>query len=226
MTTEILIKLCIAVVCGGLVGLERDIHHKAAGFRTHILVCLGATVFTILSSEFHQIIDGQDYFSHDPARISSAIVTGIGFIGAGAVMKSGYGVHGITTAASLWISAAIGMAIGIGFFEIAVVSTFLALFTLFVLNKVEQLFLKHSYRRLTVTFKDTDGTLEKMHALLAKKARVQRYSYTKDLTEKTVQAHFILKILARGVTDIRSHAIEKDIRSKIKGVKKISWEWS
>ncbi|MGB7534001.1 MAG: MgtC/SapB family protein [Halobacteriota archaeon] len=107
-------RLLLAVVLGILVGTEREMVHKPAGLRTHALVSLGACLFTVVSI---------DYFDVDPARIAAGIVTGIGFIGAGSIIAEKGHVHGVTTAASLWCVAAIGLAVGVGAYVLAVVSS-------------------------------------------------------------------------------------------------------
>ncbi len=127
MTPELeeILALVVAVVLGGLVGLEREINGKPAGIRTNILICLGAAAFTIVSKHF-----GVDLHNGDP-RIAAGIVTGVGFLGAGALIQEGSGVHGLTTAASIWLVASIGVACGAGYFLLATVVTFLALLALF-----------------------------------------------------------------------------------------------
>jgi putative Mg2+ transporter-C (MgtC) family protein len=108
----IFIKLFISICLGGLVGLERQIKRKPAGLRTHMLVSLGACLFTVVSiTQFHA----------DPARVASGIVTGIGFIGAGTIMASKMQIKGITTAATLWVTAAIGLAVGADLYFSAVI---------------------------------------------------------------------------------------------------------
>lgn len=113
-TTEDIIKLILALAMGAVIGTEREYRTKAAGFRTVILIMVGSTLFTIVSA-----LMGGD---RDPARVASNIVTGIGFIGAGAIFKEGSFVKGLTTAAVIWISAAIGMSIGIGHYEFAFIA--------------------------------------------------------------------------------------------------------
>lgn len=115
LTLEILLDLLLAVALGAIVGVEREISHKQAGLRTHMLVSLGSCVFTIVSLSF----------SVEPARIAAGIVAGIGFIGAGAIWSEKDKVQGITTAASLWATAAIGLTTGIGDYLLAVVVTIL-----------------------------------------------------------------------------------------------------
>ena len=131
-TTEQIIKLLIAIALGGIVGLEREKMHKPAGLRTHILVCIGAALATIVSV---------DYFGADPARIAAAIMTGIGFVGAGAIIASGKDVHGLTTAASIWTIAAIGIAIGVGYYILASIAAVLVLVVL-VFGKIEKVVVK------------------------------------------------------------------------------------
>jgi putative Mg2+ transporter-C (MgtC) family protein len=116
LPVEMIVRLLLAVVLGILVGVEREISHRPAGLRTHALVSLGACLFTIISI---------DYFNMDPARVAAGIVTGIGFIGAGSIIAEKGRVQGITTAASLWCVAAIGLATGAGAYVLAVVSTVL-----------------------------------------------------------------------------------------------------
>lgn len=107
MTTELLIKIFLALVLGGALGMERQYHDKPAGFATNCLICLGAMLFTVLS-EVMGLAGG------DPGRIAAQIVTGVGFIGAGSILRDGNKISGLTTAAGVWLVAAIGMAIGYG----------------------------------------------------------------------------------------------------------------
>ena len=128
---DIIIKLILAVLVGGVLGAEREYRSKSAGFRTLTMICLGATLFTI----FSQIVGG----TGNPDRIASNIVTGIGFVGAGVVFKSdSFGrVNGITTAAMIWVTAALGVAIGAGYLLIACIATVLTLTVLFVFAMLE-----------------------------------------------------------------------------------------
>jgi len=116
ITLEEILKLVVALLLGGTIGLERELHHKAAGFRTITLICLGATVFTILSIRIPSA-----------GAVASAIVTGIGFLGAGVIMHETNRVTGLTTAATIWLSAAIGMGIGAGAYVLSISVTLAAL---------------------------------------------------------------------------------------------------
>ena len=131
-TAEALLRLLIAAGLGGAVGLERELRDHEAGFRTHLIVSLGACVFTLVSAyawadwTFSQ----RDGIVFDPTRIAAQIVTGIGFLGAGAIIVRGVSVRGLTTAATLWVVAAIGMAAGTGYYEVAVGAAVLVLVSL------------------------------------------------------------------------------------------------
>ncbi|MCL1954630.1 MAG: MgtC/SapB family protein [Spirochaetes bacterium] len=131
---DIVIRLCIAFAAGGVIGLERSSRRQVAGLRTHILIALGAACLMLLSIWVPQSFNG----NADPGRIAAQVVSGIGFLGAGAIIRLGKNIRGLTTAASLWLTAAIGMTIGAGMYTAAVTAVVLALTALMVLNKVEK----------------------------------------------------------------------------------------
>lgn len=130
VTSEMLVKITLAVVAGGLVGLEREFRDKAAGFRTLIFICVGAALFTMYSFE----IAG----SNDPARIAANIVSGVGFLGAGVILREGGRVTGLTTASTIWLTAAIGMGIGAGQYALSGFVVLVTLVVLWVFPKLEQ----------------------------------------------------------------------------------------
>lgn len=127
---EDIFKLLLSILIGGLIGTEREFRDKAAGFRTIIFICAGATLFTILSAK----LGGPQ----DTARISANIVTGIGFLGAGAILRASGRIVGLTTASTIWLTAAIGMAIGAGQFALALVMTGLTLIVLWFFPHIEE----------------------------------------------------------------------------------------
>jgi putative Mg2+ transporter-C (MgtC) family protein len=129
-------RLLLAAVLGATVGLEREIHDHPAGMRTHLLVSLGSAGFTVLS------IAGFPSAGADPARVAAQIVTGIGFLGAGAILKQGVTIHGLTTAASLWVVAAIGMAAGAGAWVTALTITVIAVVSLWPLRLITERFVR------------------------------------------------------------------------------------
>ena len=137
---NVILRIISAVVLGFAVGLEREMTNKYAGLRTNILVCLGACVFTLISIYGFPMVSvtGDEYGTRDTARVAAQVVTGIGFIGGGTVLRHGATVFGLTTAATLWMSASIGMACGCGFTSLAIVSTVLAVGTLVVIRIFEK----------------------------------------------------------------------------------------
>jgi putative Mg2+ transporter-C (MgtC) family protein len=116
---EVLLRLFVAAALGGAIGLERELRERQAGLRTHLVVSVGAALFTLVSAYGFRNFDGKV----DPTRIAAQIVSGIGFLGAGAIIRQGLSVRGLTTAASLWLVAAIGMAAGAGYWEGALIAT-------------------------------------------------------------------------------------------------------
>jgi putative Mg2+ transporter-C (MgtC) family protein len=131
------IRMLIAAILGAAIGLEREIHEHPAGMRTHLLVSLGSAIFTVLSIYgFQGVGQGNVAATVDPTRIAAQVVSGIGFLGAGAILKYGTSIRGLTTAASLWTAAAIGMAAGAGEWLIAAVGTSIVIFSLWPLNRL------------------------------------------------------------------------------------------
>jgi putative Mg2+ transporter-C (MgtC) family protein len=125
---ETLLRVVAAAALGGVVGLERELDEKAAGLRTHMLVSSGAALFTLVGAYgFSDLVSNRSY---DPSRVAAQVVTGIGFLGAGVIFRQGFSIGGLTTAASLWLVAAIGMAAGAGYWAGAVIATVAALFSL------------------------------------------------------------------------------------------------
>jgi putative Mg2+ transporter-C (MgtC) family protein len=137
---QMVLRVLISIILGFTIGIERELTNKSAGLRTHILVCLGSTIFTLLS--IYGFL-GNDVASgiritHDPARIAAQIITGIGFIGGGAVLRHGATISGLTTAASLWITSSVGMAVGAGFYTVAIIASILTLIVLVGVRKLER----------------------------------------------------------------------------------------
>jgi putative Mg2+ transporter-C (MgtC) family protein len=142
---DVAIRLFAAAALGGAIGLEREVREREAGLRTHLLVSVGAALFTLVSaygwSDF--TFSARSGVTFDPTRIAAQIVTGIGFLGAGAIIRQGLSVRGLTTAATLWLAAAIGMASGAGYWEAAVIATVGAIITLWPLRIVAHRMMKY-----------------------------------------------------------------------------------
>ncbi len=136
LTMRIFIQMVLAAVLGIGIGLEREHRRKAAGVRTHALVCMGAALFTILSIDGFRALAPE--VGYDPSRIASQVVTGIGFIGAGLIFLQGDKVQGLTTAAGVWAAAAIGMAVGVQMYAVAVMAAALALVITWLFRFIEK----------------------------------------------------------------------------------------
>lgn len=164
---DVLIRLGVATLLGGLVGLEREKVSRPAGLRTHILVCVGAALVMIISMDMYAIYKG--LASVDPGRIAAQVVSGIGFLGAGTIMREGATVRGLTTAASLWVVAAIGLAAGAGLYTSAVAAALIVLVTLLMLSKVERRLTRRRYRLLRIVADDMPGLVGKIGTVLGER---------------------------------------------------------
>lgn len=168
-----MVAMIVSIICGGAIGFEREYKNKSAGFRTIILISLGSTIFTIVSS--HGV--GAD------DRISANIITGIGFIGAGVIFKDKISVRGLTTAAVIWTSAAIGMTTGIGYHALALCLTIITLGVLLMVTRVERMIAQlQKEQLLSVTFRDPDfNQIEQLeNTLNTKGLTLERIEITKE----------------------------------------------
>ena len=150
----ILVKILLAVFAGGVIGFEREKHGRPAGLRTHLLVSAGSCLMMIVSEAFflkYGGLSGSGVVRLDPSRAAAQIITGIGFLGAGVIIKEGFVVRGLTTAACLWMVAGIGMAFGMGLISGGIIGTLVALFSLIALKKLEPIIKKDRYLHIHVT---------------------------------------------------------------------------
>jgi putative Mg2+ transporter-C (MgtC) family protein len=186
-TPEDLLKMLLALVAGGLIGAEREYREKTAGFRTIIFITLGGTIFTLLSIK----IGG----SGNPDRIASNIVTGIGFLGAGAILKDQFGVTGLTTAATVWFSAALGMGIGGGYYEIAILGTVFAMIVLWIFPRLQAWIDRRRMVRLyeVIVARDFEKLAEIDKIFSQSGLRVLHHSTTKTKKTLTCTWHLVGK---------------------------------
>ncbi|MGA0609226.1 MgtC/SapB family protein [Caldimonas sp. KR1-144] len=194
---EVMLHLGGAVLAGGLIGLERSYHGRPAGFRTHTLVCLASTLLmlvTVYQPMWFQPTDGQNV-TIDPTRMVQGIMTGIGFLGAGVIFKEGLSVRGLTTAASIWITAAIGVLIGVGFFFAAIAATLLTLGTLGVFRQIELRMPTYQFAQHVVRFRRGDELPEPQLRELLKKHgfSVDTLSYRLEGDEHEVEYRMMLR---------------------------------
>src|ERR1051326_3786726 len=136
---NLLVRLLVGTALGSLIGYERQLHGRPAGLRTHLIVALASTTFMIVSTHFvyFQHYAKDDLVAVDSSRIAASVVTGIGFLGAGAILRTGISIQGLTTAASLWLVSAVGLASGAGMFAEAMTATIVTLFSLVILRRLE-----------------------------------------------------------------------------------------
>ena len=209
-----------------MIGLERDLHGRAAGLRTNLLVSLGAAVFMLLSesiaiSHSQSIIDSG--IRVDPTRIAAQIVTGIGFLGAGAIIKNGLSIRGLTTAACLWISAGIGMSIGAGFYGIGILTTLISLFALIVLDKSERFYKKNSYRVLEITVSHKTNISKLTQIIKRKDLDIKFSEKEKDYDNQVIHLSLTLKVKSKKPTDQLSQQIIEDLEKSDIKIHKIKW---
>jgi len=198
-------RLGLAAFLGGLIGLERETHSQPAGLRTHMLVSLGASLMMLISLHMMKL----DPSRADPGRIAAQVVAGIGFLGAGAIMRSGMSVKGLTTAASLWTSAGIGLAAGCGYWQAAAATTLLTIVILFIFDKFERTFLKsRSYRRFVVHAKDGPRIVGRIEEAMERGGiSIKEVDIQRDVVEKKVQVTITASCPSRADVDLLSRSI-------------------
>jgi len=156
---ELLLRLVLSCILGGMIGYERQSRNKSAGLRTNVLVCLGSCLIMVLSQAIYQNVEGKT--NADPARLAAQVVSGIGFLGAGAIMKEGLTVTGLTTAACLWVVAGVGLAVGAGFYSGALFTAALVFITLGTLSRLDD-WVKHD-KNLAILIQTVDEPGQLMH---------------------------------------------------------------
>ena len=209
---NLIFRILAAAILGGILGIERDVHGRQAGLRTHILVSAGSALFFILSTHIATLnVVTPEGFTRvtDPGRIAAQVVTGIGFLGAGVILKEGFTVVGLTTAACLWISAAIGMTCGAGLYGIAVSTTVLALVSLVLLRSLERYYRKDVYRYLELTFANDVDILRVVDVIKGNDVTVVALDLDRDYESRMTTASFALRFFQRGI----GHTLQAVARS-------------
>lgn len=156
----VIIKLFLAAILGGAIGFEREVHNRPAGFRTHILVTIGSSLLMILSMNMGP--------NSDPSRIAAQVVSGIGFLGAGTILRTGNNIEGLTTAASLWVCSAIGLSVGSGFYLGGIFVTIIVLFFLEKVSSFERFINKKNYKTFRILGNTRPGFIGDIGTLLGK----------------------------------------------------------
>ena len=219
-----MLRLALAILLGGAIGLERESRGRPAGLRTHILVCLGATIIMIASTRmaiFTQALPAASRIQVDPGRIAAGIVTGIGFLGAGAIIRIGDLVRGLTTAGCIWFVAALGITIGQGLYALAIVSTVLALVVLLMLTQVEKHMQPIVYRSIVViTSLAHAESIEKECRALLQDRNIRVQDIINRLSIAHDEAEVTFKISARH--HLQSGEVLRAV-SALKGVTEARW---
>ena len=222
--TLIYCKLVLAAILGAVIGLEREIHGRPAGFRTHLLVSLGSCLFVVTSIHFYTLFgnfSGNLPVGVDPGRVAAQVVTGIGFLGAGAIIREKASIRGLTTAACLWVAAAIGLACGVGLFGVSMLVTAMSLLSLLLLKRIEIMIPRDSYQYLRVWSDNLPGQLQKIELLLAE-SNLQAMHSNVEYNVETAQLHVVYQV--KNVSRMPSFA-PIDTISALVGVKRVAMGW-
>ena len=221
-TAAMIFKLLLSALLGGLVGLEREMHARAAGLRTHILVATGSTLLMLISQYMFSLYQDQTVNTVvrlDPGRIAAMTITGIGFLGAGTIIQSKEIIRGLTTAACLWIIAAMGLAVGCGLYLPAIATTVIALFSLYLLHYLETFLRKDWYRKLTVITDNGDDRFSSIEDVLtAHRIQILKVGFDKNLSPQEMIYHVDIKMKK----DLRDFKVAHDL-ARIAGLKRVQW---
>ncbi|TYQ15324.1 UNVERIFIED_CONTAM: putative Mg2+ transporter-C (MgtC) family protein [Acetivibrio alkalicellulosi] len=212
----VVIRLFLAGLLGGIIGYERESMNRPAGFRTHILVCVGSSLVMITSQfifeQYGQVVN------IDPARLGAQVISGIGFLGAGTIIRDGISVRGLTTAASLWAVSCVGIAAGIGFYGGAIITAVIIYITLIVLKKMEEQFTKKKQLSLlNITTQNTPGQIGSIGCILGRhNIVIKNIDFINNDPENQVVIRFLIKIPG----NVQKETIIGDLH-EIKGVLKV-----
>ena len=221
---EALLQVVLAVVLGGTLGMERELRGRPAGLRTMILVCLGSTMIMIVSSRLPTLYQTEldaAIVRVDPGRIAAGIVTGVGFLGAGVIIKLGDLVRGVTTAATIWFVAALGIVLGQGFYALSIVATITALVVLWLFSVLERVLRSYVYRTVEVSVgaKTSDSLLQHADELFAElQMRVMEIGVAESVIDQQTELRFRLKTNRPEL----SHAAVKRLAAH-EGVQHVRW---
>jgi putative Mg2+ transporter-C (MgtC) family protein len=193
---ELLVRLIIGTILGAIIGYERHVHGRPAGLRTHLLVGLAATTFMLVSTHFvyFQHYAKEDLVAVDTSRIAASVVTGVGFLGAGAILRTGLNIQGLTTAAGLWLVAAIGLSAGGGMYRISVAATVIGVVALTILRRVERKRDDILLRRVLVLDEGTPPLSAMLAGLTARGIVIAPAEYEKRIDEQRILVTFQARI--------------------------------
>ncbi len=221
---EMLLRMAAGIIAGGAIGYERERSGHAAGLRTHLLVALASTLFMLVSTQFYyyQRYEKGDLIAADPSRIAASVVTGVGFLGAGAILRTGLNIQGLTTAASLWLVAALGLAAGGGMYLETVTATAASLIALILLRRVEDKRGRLMLRRAELRLGNAalrDRIIDELHAISVPVVEVEyQRDFRTNETGLLLDLHLsdenvLTTILARleAIPELRSLKIQRPV---------------
>lgn len=208
-----ILRLFVAMILGSLVGMERQTRGRPAGLRTNILVCLGSAAIIIAFQKlyFELNVNAESVVRMDPARAAAGVITGIGFLGAGTIIKSKDFVRGLTTAASIWVVSAIGVTVGLGEYVIATVLTFLVLIALYALHRLP-ISSDHYYTLHLKWHGDTKVLNEIIHMLLRQGAHIKSQSIMRQPNTEKCQATLAFRMRTKGYQNSVFNELQNDQR--------------
>lgn len=221
---EIALRLFLAVIMGGLVGLEREVLNRPAGFRTHILVCVGAALIMMVSA--YGFIDFGGRFEMDPARIAAQVITGVGFLGAGTIIQQRGNIQGLTTAASIWVVSGIGLAVGIGFYEGAALAMFFVLVSLILFSRIDDALLsRRRYKKLWIRAIDRTGLMGKIAGILGElQINIRKIELTPlEYSDEEQADLIIMDFLLRAPVNLESSQLFRRL-ALIPGILEVHWQ--
>jgi putative Mg2+ transporter-C (MgtC) family protein len=189
---EMILRIFLGALIGGIIGFERESHGRPAGFRTQLLVCVAAVLIMIISENYYHYLPSESpSLRIDPARIASSALIGIGFLGAGVIIKSGLTIRGLTTAASIWIVSVIGLAIGGGFYLAAVITTFITIVALVLLRSLERKINILLYKTVTVSARTAADVEDRIVSLLSEyDMQINSIDYENNVVDNELVYHF------------------------------------
>lgn len=226
---ELILRLLSSAIVGGIIGIEREAHNRPAGFRTHILVTMGAALIMLISTQGFPGMEGK----FDPSRLAAQVVSGVGFLGAGTIIITGHEIKGLTTAASLWVCAGVGLAIGSGFYLGGLVTALIVFISLSVLSRVEKRLTSRKYKITNIVCRERAGLIGDLgqvfgkNGVMIKDLRINRNMVKDDSLLMTTTNETEYDIIELEFTLMLNKAYNYDKFNEkilnIQGVEQISW---
>lgn len=226
---ELILRILSSAIVGGIIGIEREAHNRPAGFRTHILVTMGAALIMLISTQGFPGMEGK----FDPSRIAAQVVSGVGFLGAGTIIITGHEIKGLTTAASLWVCAGVGLAIGAGFYMGGLVTALIVFISLSVLSRLEHKLVSNKYKITNIVCRERPGLIGDLgqvfgkSGIMIKDLRINRNIVKEDnltiTTSNVVEYDTIELEFTLMLNKAYNYDKFNDVILNIKGVEQISW---